>query len=132
MGDENVLPANNDNDLENLFTHQNYLDVADDDATRVEQCATDEFTIFLFKDKNDNNTDDIAVTWNGQSDLAPSSSTVYLQVFNRTTTTWENEDSESVEGANTDFDLEGEITANHGDYYDASNWVAWRVYQEAA
>ena len=103
-----------------------------DDGVRVAQTATDEHAIFLFKDKNDNATDGISVTWNGQTDLAPSSSTVYLQIYNRDSTAWENLDSDSTTGVDTDFDLTGSVSENLDDYYDANNWVACRVYQEGA
>jgi len=129
-GDENVLPAADD-DLENLFTAQEYLDVATDDATRVSQTATDENAIFLFKDQNDNNTDQIDVSWNGQSDLAPSQSPVYLQVYNRTTTSWETVDTDDASNADTDFDLTATISIGLNNYYDVSNWVSYRIYQEA-
>ena len=117
--------------MENLFTVQEYQDVNIDDGTRVAQTATDEYSVFLFKDRHTNNTDMITVRWNGQSDLAPSSSTAYLQIFNRDSNLWETLDSDSTTGANTDFDLNGIQSVNLTNYYDASNWVAFRVYQEA-
>ncbi len=71
------------------------------------------------------------MTWDGQSSVAPSTSTVYLQVYNRTTGSWETKDSDSTAGADTDFELKTTITANLNNYYDANGWVAYRVYQEA-
>lgn len=130
MGDEASLPENDD-DLENAFTYQNYLDVEVDDSTRVEQCATDEYSIFVFKDKNSNNTDGISVLWNGQSDLAPSSSVVKLQIWNRTDQEWADVDEDNETAANTDFNLQGTISSDLDKYYDANYWVAFRVYQEA-
>jgi len=97
----------------------------------LSQTAAGQFPIFLFKDQNDNSTDEITVVWNGQSDRVPSSYTVYLQIYNRDSTTWETLDTDDFTGANTDFDLEGSITVNLDNYYDASNWVAHRVYQDA-
>jgi hypothetical protein len=126
----NVLPGD-DADLENLFTAQEYLDVALNDETRVAQTSTDEYAIFEFKDKNDNNTDPIQVTWEGQSDLAPSSSSVVLQIYNRIGATWVDVDTESLAGANTDFELTATISTDLGNYYDVDNWVAFRVYQNA-
>lgn len=116
---------------------------------RVTQCATDEYTIFLFKKQNVNNTDAIAITWDGQTDLAPASSTVYLQIFNRVSGAWETKDQmpftydfaadydessefyDGVQAANVDFTLTATISADVGNYYDGSNWVSWRVYQQA-
>ena len=124
-----ALPAD-DADLENAFTPDDYDDVALDDGTRVAQTATDEYSAFLFKDKH---TEDAAinVTWNGQSDLAPSVSTVYLQIYNRITPTWETLDSDDTTAADTDFDLEGQVVANLDQYFDGDFWISCRVYQEA-
>lgn len=130
-GDEPSLPTN-DNNLENLFTSQEYADVATSNDVRVAQTATDEYALFEFKDKNDNSTDEITPSWEGQSDLAPSSSTIFLQIFNRTSGAWETLDSESAEVANTDFTLSGTQSTNLSNYYDADNFVSCRVYQEAA
>jgi len=98
----------------------------------VVQTASDEFAIFEWKDQNTNSTDKIEPSWNGQTDRAPSVSTVYLQIYNRNSTTWETLDSDNTTGINTDFDLTGTQSINLSDYYDGSNWVSCRVYQEAA
>ena len=129
-GDNAALGAD-DTNLENAFTWTEYQNVATNDGTRVAQTATNEYAEFLFKNKNDNTTDSIQVTWDGQSDLAPSSSTVYLQIYNRTTEEWETKDSDNSSAVNTDFELTSTITANLNNYYDVSGWVACRVYQEA-
>jgi hypothetical protein len=128
-GDEDVLPGSDD-DLETDFTLSDYDDVETDNAVRVAQTATDENAIFQFK-KRYPRQQDIYVKWNGQTDLAPTSSTVYLQVYNRRTAAWENIDSDSVTGADTDFDLSGTISTNLDDYFDANFWISARVYQEA-
>ena len=117
--------------MENVFGAKNYEDVASDNATRVAQTATNEYAVFLFKKQHINNTDTFTVAWNGQTDYAPSSSTVYLQVYNRVGATWDEIDSDSTTGVNTDFDLTGSITSNLGNYYDGSFWIACRVYQRA-
>jgi hypothetical protein len=72
----------------------------------------------------------ITVTWEGQSTLAASSSTVYLQVFNYNSGSWETVDSDSTAAANTDFILTGYIDTNVSNYYDVGNVVAFRIYQE--
>jgi len=124
------LPAD-DTDLENTFIWSEYNDVATDDDTYVQQCATDENTIFLFKDQHTNNTDAIQPYWKGKTSIAPSQSTVYLQVYNRITPGWETVDSDNATAADTEFVLQADIQTNLSDYYDASNWVAFRVYQMA-
>ena len=115
--------------MENLFIYQEYEDVSTDDEIRVSQLAIVQYGVFLFKDKNINNTDTITVEWNGQTDKAPSSATVYLQVYNRTTQEWITIDSDNSSEVNTDFTLEGSITTDLEDYYDENYWVAWRIYQ---
>jgi hypothetical protein len=130
-GDEAALPAA-DGDLENAFVIQDYLDVSLDDATRVSQSATNpEFSIFLFKDNNIVVPQEVTLTWNGQSSLAPSTTPVYLQVYNRNSTTWEAVDDNSIAGANTDFTLTGSISTNLSNYFDANGFIACRVYQDA-
>ena len=124
------MPAN-DTDLENVFTALEYTKVREDDDQYVQQCATDEFTLFLFKDQNANSTDAIKPYWKGKTDLAPSTSTVYLQIYNRDITTWETIDSDDATGADTEFILQATVDTNLTDYYDGSNWIACRIYQEA-
>jgi hypothetical protein len=123
------LPAN-DADLETPFTCPEYIYVkTDDDVYTTIAGAGGQYTLKQFKNKHTNDTDNIVLTWKGKSNKAPSSSTVYLQIYNRNSTTWENLDSDSVTGADVEFTLSGSITSNHSDYYDAGNWISCRVYQ---
>ena len=124
------MPAN-DTNLETAFTAADYVKVATDDGNYVDQSATSENWIFEFKNQNTNNTDKIKAHWKGQTDIAPSSSTVYLQIYNRSTNLWVTLTSDSTTAADTDFSLDGTQFFNVTDYYDASNWVSCRVYQEA-
>ena len=73
----------------------------------------------------------INVDWNGQSDRSPSDSTIYLQVFNRSTNLWETLDSLEAGDANVDYDMSGSITSNLSNYMDTNLFVSCRVYQEA-
>lgn len=123
------MPAD-DTNLENSFSEADYATVAADDGDRLSQTATGEHAIFQFKNKN-TAQEAFKVTWNGQSDLAPSVSTVYLQIYNRTTTAWETLASNNSAAADTDFTMTGIKTASLDDYYDANEWVSCRVYQEA-
>jgi hypothetical protein len=109
--------------LADAFTYQEYLDVASNDDVRVEQCSTGGYTIQEFKQQNDNNTEFIYVSWNGQSGRATTSSTVYLQVYNQVSPGWETLDSDNATAANTDFDMSGSVTTNVANYYAAGNWV---------
>jgi hypothetical protein len=129
-GDYATLPENDD-DLENLFTADEYTKVVSDNDIYVEQVATDEYSIFQFKVKNDNDTDAISPYWQGQSDIAPSSSKVVLQIYDRNGSVWEDIQEENLEDADTDFELQGTISSNLDHYYDEQYWISCRVYQLA-
>jgi hypothetical protein len=124
------LPANDDN-LENTYTYANYLTVASDDADRKSQCATDQYTIHEFKNQGIGNDLVITITCDLQASIAPSQSTVYLQIYNRTLTQWETLDFDNTSAADTDFVLSGSQVDNLTDYYDVDFWVSCRVYQFA-
>jgi len=121
-----ALPGS-DNDLETVYSIQNVTDVATKNDVRVEQTATAEFAIHQFKDYHPDGTADLE--WEGQSNIACASSTVYLQVYNRDSGLWETIDSDNSTAANTDFTLSGSI-ADTTDYKDGSNVISCRVYQE--
>jgi hypothetical protein len=127
-GDEAALPGDDDN-LETFLSPKEIEQISADDADRVSQTATDEFTIVQFKD-HAGSWDYVNVKWNGQSDVAPTSSTVYLQIYNTNTTTWETLDSDSLTAADTDFDLEG-TKDGLANYKDDNGYIICRVYQEA-
>jgi len=57
--------------------------------------------------------------------------TIYLQVLNRNSGIWETLDSNNTALVNQEFTLTGKITSNISYYYNASFWVAFRVYQYA-
>lgn len=116
-------------DLSTLFSTQDYTNVSLDDTIRVD-ITSGQYAIKQFKDKNTNNTDEIHVQWNGQSDLAPSISKVALEIYNHDSDTWVEIDLDNATGANTDFDLNGDITENISNYYDGGFWVCHRVYQQ--
>jgi len=110
--------------------------VGADDAVRVDLVAEDEYAMHLFKQKHHNNTDAIIITWDGQSTLAPSSSTVYLQVYNRNAGVWESVDADGISDADIDFSLGTTVSENLTNYYGTSitkgttlYWFSWRVYQ---
>jgi hypothetical protein len=118
-----------DTNLETIFNQTEYDNVVSENATRSDQ-AVNEYGLFLFKDqKGAGDTNTISIEWNGQSAIAPSSSTVYLQIYNRNSTTWETLDSESGEAADTDFTLSGTVGGIISNYLDANNFIACRVYQ---
>ena len=121
----------NDTDLGISFTAQDYTDIATDDNIYLDLSGVSTYNKFLFKDYNTNNlgTDDIIVTWSGKSTLAPSDSTAYLQIYNRTSSSWETLDSDGTTAANTEFILSGTQSTSLSDYYDANYVTSCRIYQ---
>ena len=130
-GDEVSLPSNNDNDLETYFSDQNYIDVSIDNTNGVSQTADNAtpYSIFLFKVKN-SSQENISITVKCKSNKAPSDSTMYLQIFNRTSNLWETLDSDNSALANVVFTLTGSISSNLGDYFDVDFWISFRTYQQ--
>jgi len=116
-------------DLENAYSAQDYLDVNVADDTRVGQTATQEYMVHQFKDYV-GNVSGCQLNWEGQSTLAPTSSTVYLQIFNRNTSTWDMVDSDNTSNADTDFVL-SVLVESLTNYKDESNVIVCRVYQLA-
>ncbi len=119
-----------DTDLATIFSSADYTTVGTDDDNYVNLEGIQEYFQFLFKEKHTNNTDNFRITWKGKSTLAPSASTVYLQIYNRTTSTWTTLASNNTASANTKFTLESTISSNLSDYYDSNYVISARVYQD--
>ena len=113
----------------------NYMDVTEiasviaDDASRF-SFGTLAYNVQQIRKKKANSTDGIAISWNGQSNIAPSSSAMYLQIYNFTTSLWETVDSYSLTTVDSDFNLTATIASSVADYYNVSNEVVCRVYKE--
>jgi hypothetical protein len=89
------------------------------------------YPIFVFAEKNSNNSDNITVSWEGQSSISPKQKTVYLDVYNFNSLSWENKASNNSAASSTDFTLSAEITSSVSNYYSpTSYWVFARVYQD--
>lgn len=127
-GDYVALPAN-DSDLETNYSTQDETDVATKDDVRVDQTGTQQYMIHQFKDFV-GSSGFCSLEWEGQSTLAPSSSTVYLQIYNRNTNTWDTVDSDNSSSANTDFILLAQV-ADLTNYKNTGNVISCRVYQLA-
>jgi len=121
--DEATL-GTDDTDLASTITTS---DVDTDDNIYHDVAATSN-AVALFKYTNSNSTDDITITCKLKTDIAPSSSTVYLQIYNHNSASWETLDSDSTTAINTEFTLTGSQTTNLSFYY-ASNVVSARIYQ---
>ena len=88
------------------------------------------YLIHQFKKRNENRVDDINIRAVVKSSYAPTSSIVYLQIWNGTTLSWETIDSENTKGANVKLSLDAQILTNDSNYYDFEEQIAIRVYQQ--
>jgi hypothetical protein len=89
------------------------------------------YLVHQYRVINYTNKDSIKILVNLQSSLAPSTESVYLQIWNAHLNVWETIDTESSIGANTDFDLTANINSNVDNYYDDNYEIAIRVMQLA-
>ena len=116
-------------DLETLFSSSDYLKVRTVDSIFVDQTATAEYSVFLFKNQAPDAINPPNMTCVAKSSLAPTISTVYLQVYNLTTSSWETLTSNSVANADTPFTMTASLTSGLDDHRDVGNWYYFRVYQ---
>lgn len=117
-------------DMEYYLDPRGYLAIAADDGAYDTAASGGTYPVFLFATKHINNTDAASAIWNGQSSFSTAASNVVLQVFRfGAVNNWETIDTEALSGANLDFSLSGTINSALAEYYDADNWVYWRVYQ---
>jgi hypothetical protein len=93
----------------------------------VGQTATGEYAIHQFKDAA-GEFNGATIEWEGQTNCAPSFSTVYLQIYNRNSSSWETVDSDNSSSADTDFTLTADI-ASLTNYKDGNAMISCRVYQ---
>ena len=128
-GDKTTLPTTSA-DLDTLYTDQEEIDVSTDNGTYVNVEGSN-YLIHQHAKVNSNKSA-LSIKWNGQSTLAPSSSTVYLQIYNFNTNSWETLSSNNSASANTDFSLTGSKTTNLTYYYDSDNYCYVRVYQNVS
>lgn len=122
------LPST-DSPLTSLFTSSEYTEVALQDNVYASQTATGQYAIFQFRNKASSNTDQIHVTWIGKTNIAPSTATVALQIYNVNGAAWETLATDHASAANANFTLTGSQTTNLPNYYDGSTFVSCRVYQ---
>jgi hypothetical protein len=71
----------------------------------------------------------IQVKINLRSTIAPSESTVFLEVWNTAIEEWQIIDFNSTAAENTDFYLEEIIKENVSNYFDDDYEIAFRIYQ---
>ncbi len=117
----------NDADLEVSYTAQDLTDVSTKNDVRVGQTATAEYAVHLFKDFM-SVENKCMIECELQTNVAPSSSTVYLQIYNRNSSEWETIASDNTSAADTDFGL-GASVADLTNYKDGNSVISCRVYQ---
>jgi hypothetical protein len=121
-----TLPTD-DADLESVYSESDLTDVSTKNNVWVSQGAIGEYAIHLFKD-HIGASDNITLEWEGQSSLAPTLSTIYLQIYNYNSSAWETVDSDNISSVDTDFTLSGSM-ANLTNYKN-NEIICCRVYQE--
>lgn len=129
-----VLP--DDESLQAMeYSSEEYAEVAvSNDVYVSQEGESNRYIIHHFRNRNENNTDPISLTAEVRSPLAPSSSTVYLQIWNETDQIWETLDSNNSANAYAKFTLSETQSTNLSKYYIAKGSyyvVHLRVYQQA-
>ena len=120
-----------DLNLAPVYSAGEITDVSTDNDVYVDlEAIAAGYAIHQYKVLNTNNTDKINITFKGRSSIAPTASSVRLQVYNRNSAAWETLDTESAASANTKFTMTGSVTTNLSYYYDANFIVSIRVYQQ--
>lgn len=88
------------------------------------------FTALHFQRQATSNTQNINIIWKGRSTESSIVSPIYLQVFNLNSAQWETLDYDNTKPADTDYILWFNITSNLSNYYDSTNQVTCRIYQQ--
>lgn len=113
----------------NKFTTAQYSDVGGDDEDYFIEYGS-EYMIRNYQRKNTNNTDTPQFTWRGRSTEPTSTSPILIQIFNVNSATWETLAVANKIPADVDFSVTVTQTTNISNYYDSSNQVTFRSYQQ--
>ena len=127
-GNEPSLPSNNA-DLETIYSNEEVEMVSTDNNIVVGQKGVLQYMIHEFKNSVRSQTS-CEIELEAKSDLAPSLSTVYLQIYNPNTNTWVTLDSNHSAHEDINFELKKKIT-NLTTYKDSDQVISCRVYQLA-
>ena len=118
----------NDVDLTIPYSSQDYTDVSSINSVWVSQTAVGlDYAIHLFKDFA-STAASCMINTTLQTDIEPTSSTVYLQIFNYNTSSWETIDSNNTSPTNTNFSLNASIP-NLTNYKNGDSVTSCRVWQ---
>ncbi len=121
-----------DADLATDFFPVEYDYLESIDNRTAEVTATNKYGVFLLKTRSSVGQPPISIKWVGKTNIPGSTSTIYLQIYNRNSTTWETLTSNATVAANTQFTMTASIGTNLSNYYDGDNIIACRIYQLAA
>jgi hypothetical protein len=122
-----VLPTDN-TDLTTVYSAQDYLDVASEDAVWVSVTgANNEYTIHQFKD-NVGAATSTNLFWEGQTNVGPPPLSVLLEIYNVNTTAWVTLVTKTTATSNVDFILSS-TNLSLTNYKNGSNVISCRVYQ---
>jgi len=110
-----------------MYTSQEVIDVSSRGGAVVCEQAGERYAIHLFKNDVGNEVN-CKVTCDLKSSLAPSLSTIYLQVYNHNSTSWETLDSNSTTAADTIFTLTA-VISDLTNYKDIFKIISFRTYQ---
>jgi hypothetical protein len=122
-----VLPTDN-TDLTTVYSAQDYLDVASEDAVWVSVTgANNEYTIHQFKD-NVGAATSTNLFWEGQTNAGPPPLSVLLEIYNVNTTAWVTLVTKTTATSNVDFILSS-TNLSLTNYKNGSNVISCRVYQ---
>ena len=127
-GSEVGLPAD-DTELGTAYTEQNYTDVETKNNVRVAQTSEGDYAIHQFKVYVDASAVTVDLECEVQTNYSPTLETVYLQIYNYNSTTWETVDSNNSADEDTDFILSGTIESLTN-YRSGSFVVTCRVHQK--
>ena len=108
------------------YNATDYETVDTKDGNRVVISAEgDEYAIHQFIDFVGSNTS-AALEWYGRTNVASTSQTAYLQIYNNNTSLWEEVANNSGAAADEDFTLSGNVTLTD---YVIDGLIYCRVYQ---
>lgn len=115
----------------NLFL-ENAVQYANDSVDDGDYFITygSEYVIRELKRTFTNNTNIPNCSIKIRSTEASITSPILLQVYNVNSATWETIASQTLKPADTDFVLQGAPTGTVANYYDSTNTVSFRVYQQ--
>lgn len=126
--DSLALPATGANDL-NLFNAVQVSNVSGDDGDYFIEYGS-EYMIREYKSQHQNNTDNISFTWKGRSTESTLVSPILIQIYNVNSSTWETLANINTVPADTDAQVTVTKSTNLSNYYDSTNTVTLRSYQQ--